>query len=322
MLSKRNFTQGHIEDLHKIYPKVSLEVFEMTMFAFGLLQHLASEKLDFIFKGGTSLMLLLPKPKRVSTDIDIMVKPDTDIEPFVQNIEHKFPLLRLSGQSSDNQNGIKVSHFSFACPPIYSEKANVLLDVYFGTCPYLKLVKKPIKNLFLENDGMPSEVTMPSVNSLLGDKMTAFAPNTIGVHPSITSFGKKCDKRLQIIKQLYDINALSEEMTDFQEVIESYKAVAEEERSFRGIDGTTKEFIRDSFLAALSILTLGASDKSGEFQKSYKPGIEKLTDHIFAFDWNMPKAQEFAANAMLLYACLASEVDYKKSNNRASKRFA
>ena len=35
--------------------------------------------MKFTFKGGTSLLLLLPNPKRLSTDIDSVVDPDTDV---------------------------------------------------------------------------------------------------------------------------------------------------------------------------------------------------------------------------------------------------
>jgi hypothetical protein len=255
MLSKANYAKNHIEELHAHYPKIDRGVFEMTMYAFGLLDHLTQSKLDFVFKGGTSLMLLLKKPKRVSTDIDILVKPGTDLGPVISDIEHEFPLLRLSHHSSDTKNGVRIDHYSFSCPPLYGDSANVLLDVYFGENHY-ESVKRPLTNLFLINDGRPSDVTLPCIDSLLGDKMTAFAPKTIGVHPFVTTFDTPCDKRLQIIKQLYDINALSEEITDFKKVADSYHFVAEEEKAFRGMTGLESDFIQDSFLAALSILTL------------------------------------------------------------------
>jgi hypothetical protein len=311
MLSKENYTKEHIEELQKHYPKVSLGVFEMTMYAFGLLQRLVSSKLDFVFKGGTSLMLLLPEPQRVSTDIDILVKPGTDLGPYIADLEHEFPLLRVSHQAINSKNGVQIAHYSFACPPLYGTEANVLLDVYFGSNLY-QTVASPLKNRFLLNDGLPSSVWTPSIDSLLGDKLTAFAPKTIGVHPFVTSFGTSCDKRLQIIKQLYDINALAEEMWDFGVVAETYHRVVLEEKKLRGISLSEKDILRDSFLAALSILTLGSSDENQEYRTCFKPGIDKLSDHVFAFDWNATRAQECAAKAMLLYGALAAGEDIRK----------
>jgi hypothetical protein len=117
---------------------------------------------------------------------------------------------------------------------------------------------------------------------------------------------------LQIVKQLYDINALAEEMTDFGVVAETYHRVALEEKGLRGLTLSERDILQDSFRAALSILALGSSDENQEYRSCYKPGIDKLTDHVFAFDWNAAKAQEYAARAMLLYGALAAGEDYRK----------
>lgn len=311
MLSKINFSPTHMEELQRRYLKVSLGVFEMTMYAFGLLERLAQSKLDFVFKGGTSLMLLLPEPRRVSTDIDILVKPGTRLDDRIKDIQHQFPLLRVSRESDDSKNGVRIAHYAFSCPPLYGRRATVLLDVYFGSNPY-RLTHRFLANSLLINEGLPLEIQLPTVDSLLGDKLTSFAPRTIGVHPFATSFGAPCDKRLQIIKQLYDINALAEAMVSFAEVGKAYHSVAASERKLRGLEGTERDFIRDSFSSALSILTLGASDRGHEYRDWFHPGIEKLRDHVFAFDWNGAKAQEYAARALLLYACLASGEDNQK----------
>ncbi len=49
---------------------------EKVVHALYLLQKLTQTSLPFIFKGGTSLLLLLPQPARFSIDIDIIVPPD------------------------------------------------------------------------------------------------------------------------------------------------------------------------------------------------------------------------------------------------------
>lgn len=47
--------------------------YEKVVHAFNLLERLARENIDFIFKGGTSLMLLLNEFNRFSVDIDILM---------------------------------------------------------------------------------------------------------------------------------------------------------------------------------------------------------------------------------------------------------
>ncbi|MFC3414103.1 nucleotidyl transferase AbiEii/AbiGii toxin family protein [Algoriphagus hitonicola] len=41
-----------------------------------LLEGLATQKLDFVFKGGTALMLILESSKRLSIDVDIIVEKE------------------------------------------------------------------------------------------------------------------------------------------------------------------------------------------------------------------------------------------------------
>lgn len=68
MLSKENFTKDYIERLRK-QNRLDPMLLERTIYAFGLLEALARVGMPFIFKGGTSLMLLLNKPRRLSTVI-------------------------------------------------------------------------------------------------------------------------------------------------------------------------------------------------------------------------------------------------------------
>jgi len=49
------------------------QLLEKVYRALSLLEGLAESKLDFIFKGGTAVMLLLGKTERFSIDIDIIL---------------------------------------------------------------------------------------------------------------------------------------------------------------------------------------------------------------------------------------------------------
>lgn len=67
MLTKDNFTEEHIRELQN-QSKCDPSILERTIFAFGLLEALTKAGMPFIFKGGSSLMLLLEHPRRLSTD--------------------------------------------------------------------------------------------------------------------------------------------------------------------------------------------------------------------------------------------------------------
>jgi len=70
-----------------------------SVFAFSLLEALTLVVLDVMIKGGTCLMLLLDAPKRLSTDIDIIVAPGTDIEVFLKEAAEVFPFIGREEQT-------------------------------------------------------------------------------------------------------------------------------------------------------------------------------------------------------------------------------
>ncbi len=79
MLARENYSAEHITGL-RTRTGVDPSILERTVFAFGLLEAIRSVGMPFIFKGGTSLMLMLENPRRLSTDIDIIVSHGTDVD--------------------------------------------------------------------------------------------------------------------------------------------------------------------------------------------------------------------------------------------------
>ena len=75
------------------------------------------------------------------------------------------------------------------------------------------------------------KVVVPSVEDILGDKLTAFAPETTGI-PYY-----KNDKltTLEIVKQLYDVGRLFDKMQDINTVSKSFKAIAHVELGYRNL---------------------------------------------------------------------------------------
>lgn len=103
MITKDNFSEEHIRQIQNENKRDPLLI-ERTLFAFGLLEALVKVGLSFTFKGGTSLMLLLPKPMRLSTDIDIVVDPGTDINGYIEKAKKIFPFID-GGEHERTQRG-------------------------------------------------------------------------------------------------------------------------------------------------------------------------------------------------------------------------
>jgi predicted nucleotidyltransferase component of viral defense system len=85
MISEKCFGQEWIsaKAMELRYPDKN--VIERVVRAFSLLDMLARSGCPFVFKGGTSLMLLLQETgSRLSTDIDIICPPETNIETYLQ----------------------------------------------------------------------------------------------------------------------------------------------------------------------------------------------------------------------------------------------
>ena len=195
MLLRENYTKEHIDEL-RAQTGADPSILERTVFAFGLLEAIRSVGMPFIFKGGTSLLVLLEHPRRLSTDIDIIVDRNTDVDDYIDKAGKVFPFLSVEEHKRKGANDIEKRHFRFHfLSPRMEKEINILLDVVFEENPYLKVTERPIRSSLMRCDGDDLMVRVPDKNCILGDKLTAFAPHTTGI-----PFGK--DKELEIIKHM------------------------------------------------------------------------------------------------------------------------
>ena len=65
MLTPENYTAEHIAAL-RMSTGADPSILERTVFAFGLLEAIRKVEMPFIFKGGTSLFVLLAQPRRLN----------------------------------------------------------------------------------------------------------------------------------------------------------------------------------------------------------------------------------------------------------------
>lgn len=216
MIDRTCFERTWINDKHR-ETNADPILIEKAIFAFELLGNLVENGTNLIFKGGTGLMLLIPELKRLSIDIDIITEEedirlyesfDTLIKDgvFKKWEEDKRPIERK----------IPKSHFKFYYySSIENRVAYVLLDIVKMPSPFSETIEKPIILPLFEAE-KEVKVCIPTLNSFTGDKLSAFAPTTIGI-----PYGK--DKSMEIIKQLFDLGILFEYITDLKEISQSYK---------------------------------------------------------------------------------------------------
>lgn len=247
MLSHENYTAEHIDELHT-RTGADPSILERTVYAFGLLEAISAVGFPFIFKGGTSLLLLLDMPRRLSTDIDIIVEPGTDIDKCIQKAGQIFPFNSVEEHIRKGVNGIEKRHFRFRfTSPRTGNDINILLDVVFEHNPYQRLTEKAIDNTLLVTEGSGLTVKLPDKNCILGDKLTAFAPHTTGI-----PFGR--DKELEIIKQMYDCWTLLHEMDDYSLTASVYKNIANIEMGYRGLTCSVNDVLLDTIASCICIM--------------------------------------------------------------------
>ena len=73
IIDNKTYTKEWIEHVSKQNRNVDKILVEKVIRALTLLVELRKNGLNFIFKGGTALMIMLQKPTRLSIDIDIIV---------------------------------------------------------------------------------------------------------------------------------------------------------------------------------------------------------------------------------------------------------
>ena len=271
---------------HKVDDPILLE---KVIHAFILLEALKVNGLDFIFKGGTSMLLLLDEPHRFSIDIDIIVPHrNARLSELFGKIVGQTKFYKVEEDERYAGLDILKAHYKFyyhSALGTFQENAYVLLDILYEDDPYPVVIEKAIYSPFLSLEGKPVAVRLPNVNSILGDKLTAFAPKTIGVP---YQRGKR-DMTKEIMKQLYDLGSLFILQDNPEEVRQSFLTVAEKEIRYRGLDDCSPVDVLEDSIRAGHILSARGKVEKPEFQLLTQ-GISKLKPSIYGGKFQLEDA--------------------------------
>lgn len=174
----------------------------------------------------------------------------------------------------------------------------ILLDVLNEDCHYNEIVTLPIESPFIKTDGAVNCVKMPSVGDILGDKLTAYAPNTTGI-PYIKNGN---DASMEIIKQLYDIARLFEQVDDLETTAKSFDRIAEVELSYRGMANNLQLIYEDIRQTSLCLATRGL-EGSGQFD-ALQHGIQRIKSFMFGNRYLIDDAIRDASRAAYIATLL------------------
>lgn len=292
-----------IENVSKANRKADKILVEKTIRAFLLLEGLVTAGMSFVFKGGTSLMLLTKSNKRMSIDIDIiMPNVPSNLTEMLEDVAHKQRFIRVEQQDRNVTINVPKMHYKFYYNPIHrtsSDEDYVLLDILTDNIPYTDIRQVELASKFIPTAEKPTMVNMPSSNDLLGDKLTAFAPNTTG----IPYFKNGNSMNMEINKQLYDIACLFDIFDDLKTVANTFEKIADNELSYReGGSSTVNDVLDDIFQTSLCLSTRGKLGV-GNFDE-LSAGIKRVNGFIFSESYHIDKAIVCASKASYLSALI------------------
>lgn len=281
---------------NKLGKRVDPKLIEKVIWALTLLEQLKIRGLNFTFKGGTALLLATEVPKRFSIDIDIITEhSEQEIITVLQKIVDEEVFLSWEDDNHRKHTpDAPIGHFKAYYISVVDENIEpILLDLLYTPNPYPEVQEVPIKHSWLSTSKDETIITMPTFAAILGDKLTAFAPKTTGI-----LYSK--NRPVEIIKQLYDIAFLFDNIDNLEIVKSSYNKVVHEEIGFRKLAITPQEVLNDTSQACY---VLAERDlKSGEFYH-LQMGIKNFTNFIidrFGIDEAIIAAAKVAYLAKLI----------------------
>lgn len=118
---------------------------ERVIFAFELLSLLIKKgRIPLVFKGGTSLMLLIPGLRRLSIDVDIITQADDEtLKNAFQNLTRRTLFKRWDEDTRRENKEIPKKHFKFYYDsPVTGSELYILLDILQSKQIYPSVKKK------------------------------------------------------------------------------------------------------------------------------------------------------------------------------------
>jgi hypothetical protein len=156
----------------------------------------------------------------------------------------------------------------------------------------------------VQTDTNAVTVQIPSVDSIAGDKLTAYAPNTIGIRFRVEhADGGITKKQMEVMKQLFDIGILFDLLTDLTNFRQSFIVTAKKEIAYRPERNITMEdVLNDIINTSLMIASLGKFFDPKKDYPHITTGINQLKSYIYNGAFRVDEAILASSKAAYLAA--------------------
>jgi len=307
MINQKEITINWIEKVSKENKNADKILIEKVIRALLLLEGLVKQEIQFVFKGGTALMLHFDSTKRLSIDIDIILsKENDDFDKKLNALAKEQGFIRKELNHRNTKSIIKKEHYKFFYIPKHKSNKTedyILLDILFEEPNYQNIIELPIQSVFVPIIDNPLLVDIPSLEDLLGDKLTAFAPNTTGI--PYQKSGNSMS--MEIIKQLYDIGNLFDKINDLDIIKSTFYKFAKTELTYRNNKKLNEQdVLEDIYQTSLCIASRGA-EGIGNFEE-LQLGIQRIRAYIFSESYHIEKAIIQASKVAYLITLIENNI--------------
>jgi len=218
----RCFTREHYEAHRGLAPA---PLCELVVHCLELVASLGRLGLDFRFKGGNSLLIMLEDPRRFSIDVDIATTvPKEELVSAVGSVvAGGGPFTRWEARQPKTKPWLPLISFKLFFASCYAppDEPYVMLDAVLEAPPYPG-ERRQVRcgELYVADQ----EVEVPTVPGLIGDKLLTIGPSTLGI-----PLGR--GKAAQRLKHVFDVSLLSRVGYDRAQVWQGLRgSQAQEER--------------------------------------------------------------------------------------------
>ena len=294
--------QPHLQSTLKKMGNVTKQTLERSVRALALVTRLAESGLPFVFKGGTSLLLRLEKINRLSIDIDITCSlSPSELQPYFDKVLSTNEFSIYQQLEEIEEDSLPLSSFKFEYRSAWDDKKDFIrVDVLQEENLFQCAKEIPIHTPFFQPT-KPSSVIVPTQAELLADKLTAFAPHTLG--PLIED---DTPEVMQIAKHLFDVGELFNGAEKLSVIRKAYKILVEKENEYLNSEYSIEEALQDVYESALTISMIRLPGIKQTVEMTlYSQGFEELRSHVIPDflrkDYKLAASKAALCATLLLY---------------------
>jgi len=294
------FTKQNIEE-NKFSASPALA--EQAVYCLELVAELNKAGLNFQFKGGNSLLLVLEKPERFSIDVDIATDcTREDIEQCLDYIIKEYiTFTKWEKRQHKTKPWIPLSSYYLFYPSLYdSSETNIMLDAQLRRSPYRTGFKKVSSGNLYRSD---IETEIPYPESIIGDKLLTLGPSTLGI-----PIGK--GKEAQRLKHVFDIARLLRTSPKVSLIRESFNACLHHENEIQGTTIPVRAIVDDTVEFCRSVTHHDSFPSGQQFTgvlQENVAGLEPFAKHLFRSGYNWIDLQRDTALVALCITAVGLE---------------